>query len=131
MENTGQSDYFWPKRLGSRFWVNETSQISERYSDQMQAVMKLKSYPMSVQMCLSIVECQEYGRHAAFDHERLACYGRNFNLESTLFGQLKEKCEKGRKFLLDFSIVKNDAVCVKNEQFSNKNHFDETLWKLV
>ena len=29
-------------RLGSRFWVNETPKISERYSDQMQAVMKQK-----------------------------------------------------------------------------------------
>ena len=33
-------------RLGSRFWVNETSQFSERYSDQMQAAMKQKSLLM-------------------------------------------------------------------------------------
>ena len=35
-----------PNRLGSRFWVNKTSQISKRYSDQMQAVMKQKSCPI-------------------------------------------------------------------------------------
>ena len=39
--------YSW-NRLGSRFLVNETSQISERYSDQMQAAKKQKSWPMLV-----------------------------------------------------------------------------------
>ena len=39
-------------RLGSRFRVNETSQISERYSVQMKAAMKQKRFVMLGQMYL-------------------------------------------------------------------------------
>ena len=62
-------------RLGSRFWVNETSQISEHYSDQMQAVMKQQSCPIVGQMYLWIIECPKHDWHAAFGHKRL-CYRR-------------------------------------------------------
>ena len=58
-------------RLGSRFWVNETSQISERYSNQRQAVMKQKSCLMLAQMHISINECPKHDHHAAFGHKRL------------------------------------------------------------
>ena len=60
-------------RLGSRFWVNETSQISERYSDQMQAIMKQRICPMFGQMHLSMIEYPKHDWHAAFGHKRLCC----------------------------------------------------------
>ena len=62
-------------RLGSRFWVNETSQFSERYCDQIQAVMKQKSCPMLGQMYFSVTECPKHDWNAAFGHNRL-CYMR-------------------------------------------------------
>ena len=62
-------------RLGSRSGVNETSQISERYSDQVGAVMKQKSWLMLGQMYLSKVEYSKNDWHASFGHKRL-CYRR-------------------------------------------------------
>ena len=61
--------------LGSRFRVNETSQTSEHYSDQMQAVMKPKSWPILDQIYLSMIEYPKHDWHAAFGHKRL-CYRR-------------------------------------------------------
>ena len=59
-------------RLGSRFWVNKTSQFSERYSDQMQDAMKQKKMLMLDQMYLSMIEYSKHDWHAAFDHQTLA-----------------------------------------------------------
>ena len=62
-------------RLGSRFWVNETSQISERYNDQMQAVMKQNICSMFVQMYLSMIEYPKHDWHAVLGHKRRATAG--------------------------------------------------------
>ena len=48
--NYRRSQYY---RLGSRFFVNESSQFSERYSDQTQAAIKQKSLLMLGQMYYS------------------------------------------------------------------------------
>ena len=64
-------------RLGSRFRVNETSQISERYSVQIKAPMKQKRLVMFGQMYLSMIECPKHYWHTAFSHKRL-CYWRFF-----------------------------------------------------
>ena len=70
-------------RLGSRFRINETSQISEHYSVQMKAVMKQKRLVMLGQMYFSIIE---YLKHDWPQKAVLQpCYGRNFYLEPTLF----------------------------------------------
>ena len=69
-------------RLGSRFRVNETYQISDRYSVQIKAAMKQKRLVMLVQMYLSIIEFPNW--HSAFGDKRL-CYCRNFHLEPTLY----------------------------------------------
>ena len=47
-------------RLGSRFRVNETSQISDRYSVQMKAAMKQNRLVILGQMYLSMIE---YPKH--------------------------------------------------------------------
>ena len=62
-------------RLGSRFWVNETSQISERYSDQIKATMKQKSWLMLGLMNFSMIEYPKDTLHSSFGHKRL-CYKR-------------------------------------------------------
>ena len=62
-------------RLGSRFRVNKTSQISERYSVQMKAAMKQKRFVILVQMYLSMIEYPEDDWDSAFSHKRL-CYSR-------------------------------------------------------
>ena len=54
-------------RLGSRFWVNETSQISEHYSDQIQAVMKQRSWLIFCLMYLSMIKKPKHEWHAVFD----------------------------------------------------------------
>ena len=58
-------------RLGSRFPVNETSQISERYSVQMKTAMKQKRLVMLGQMYLSMIEYLKHDWHPAFGHKRL------------------------------------------------------------
>ena len=62
-------------RLGSRFRVNETSQIAGCYSVQMKTAMKQKILLMLGQMYLSMIECPKHDRDAAFRHTRL-CYRR-------------------------------------------------------
>ena len=57
-------------RLGSRFRVNETSQISERYSVQMKAAMKQKRLVMLVQMYLSMIDYPKHDWHSAFGKKR-------------------------------------------------------------
>ena len=47
-------------RLGSRFLVNETYQISDCYSVQMKAAMKQKRLVMLGQVYLSIIEYQKH-----------------------------------------------------------------------
>ena len=75
---------FWPLAtafgnfcygLGSRFWVNETSQFLDRYSDQMQTAMKQKSLLMLGQMYFSMIEYSKHDWHASFGHKRL-CFRR-------------------------------------------------------
>ena len=61
--------------IGSRFRVNETSQISERYSVQMKAAMKQKRLAMLDQMYLSMIEYSEHDWLSAFAHKML-CYSR-------------------------------------------------------
>ena len=65
-------------RLGSRFRVYETSQISGRYSVQMKAAVKQKRLAMLDQMYLSMIECPKHDWHSAFVHKRL-CYSRATN----------------------------------------------------
>ena len=50
-------------RLGSRFCVNETSQISERCSVQMKAAMRQKRSVMLDQMYLSMIEYPKHYWH--------------------------------------------------------------------
>ena len=63
------------KKLGSRFRVNETSQILEPYSVQMKAAMKQKKIEILVQMYLSMIEYPKDDCDSAFGHKRL-CYSR-------------------------------------------------------
>ena len=62
-------------RLGSRFRVNETSQISERNSVQMKAAMKQKRLAILDHMYLSMIECSKHDWNSAFGHKML-CYSR-------------------------------------------------------
>ena len=73
-------------RVGSRFRVNETSQISESYSVQMKAAMKQKKLAILGQMYLSKTWLALSIRlqNAVLQ----ACYGRKFNLEPTLIGYI-------------------------------------------
>ena len=58
-------------RLGSRFRVNETSQIAGCYSVQMKAAMKQKRLLMLGQMYLLMIECPKHDWHSAFGDKRL------------------------------------------------------------
>ena len=62
-------------RLGSRFRVNETSQIAERYSVQIKASMKQKRLVMLGQMYLSIIRYPKHDWDSAFGNKKL-CYSR-------------------------------------------------------
>ena len=75
LDGSGWRQFGWchSYRLGSRFWLYETSQIPECYSVQMQAVMKQKSWPMLRQMYLSMIQYPRHDWHAAFGHKRLCC----------------------------------------------------------
>ena len=60
-------------RLGSRFRVYETSQISGRYSVQMKAAVKQKRLAMLDQMYLSMIEDSKHVWLSVFGHKML-CY---------------------------------------------------------
>ena len=47
-------------RLGSRFRVNETSQISERYSVYIYALTKEKKLTTVALILISTIKCQKY-----------------------------------------------------------------------
>ena len=49
-----------PNRLGSRFRVNKTSPISERYSVQMKAAMKQKRFMMLAEIYLSVIKSTQH-----------------------------------------------------------------------
>ena len=63
------------KKIASKFCVNETSQISERYSVQIKAAMKQKRFVILVQMYLSMIEYAKHDWDSEFGHKRL-CYSR-------------------------------------------------------
>ena len=62
-------------RLCSRFRVNETSQISERYSVHMKVAMKQRRLAILGQMYFSMIEYPKHDWHSAFGHKML-CYSR-------------------------------------------------------
>ena len=70
-------------RLGSRFYVNKTSQTSGRYSAQMQTAMKQKGKLMLGHMHLSMIELLAWSIWPQNAVLR-ACYSRNFYLEATI-----------------------------------------------
>ena len=90
-------------RLGSRFWVNETSQISERYNDQMQAVMKQNICPMFGQMYLSMIEYPKHDWHAVLGHKRL-CY-RRATAGTFILNLLYSLILKKKGFLMKFHLL--------------------------
>ena len=59
-------------RLGSRFGVNETSQISEHNSVQMKAAMKQKRLVMLGQMYLAMIEYPKHDWHSGFGEKGCA-----------------------------------------------------------
>ena len=100
-------------RLGSRLWLNETSQISEPNSDQMPAVVREKSWPILGRIYLSMIEYPKYDWHAAFSHKRL-CYSRTTAgtfILNLLFSAAEENTVLNSMFL--FISFKNKTYCRK------------------
>ena len=103
-------------RLGLRSWVNETSLISEHYSDQMEGVMKQKSCTILDQMYLSRIGYLKHDCHAAFGHKRL-CYKRAmadtfiFNL---LYDMRYERKSVTDKTFLLFAVQNLSRKCIKH-----------------
>ena len=102
--------FYFVNRLGSRFRVNETSQISERYSVERKAAMKQKRLVMC-QMYLSKIEYPKHDSHSAFGHKRL-CYSRatfwTFILNLLYFDAIKRQ-KWSILFMSSFS--KNQVYC--------------------
>ena len=98
-------------RQGSRFRVKETSQILERYSVKVKAIMKQKELVMLGQMYLPMIEYPKHDWHSAFGH-RWLCYSHNFHLEPTTYitNKFEHKSNKSANFL----------------RFSNEQNFPST-----